>query len=104
MTLDTAFCMETGQVKTGENATDTFAKMLQEVTRITAPIAYGIVRVYPSVQSLVTGFEKGGRDILQAIPKSANKDGAVTDREVGRKVSRRVYNIFMGVDEGSTDI
>jgi crossover junction endonuclease EME1 len=104
MTLDTAFCMETGQVKTGENAADTFVKMLQEVTRITAPVAYGIAHVYPSVQSLVAGFEKGGKDILQAIRKSANKDGAVTDREVGKKVSRRVYNIFMGMDEGSTDI
>lgn len=104
MTLDTAFCMESGQVKTGADPADTFSKMLQEVNRITAPIAYGIAAEYPSAQKLVIGFEKEGKDMLQGLKKSANKDGAFTDREVGKKISRRLWGIFMGTDPGSTDI
>jgi crossover junction endonuclease EME1 len=107
MALDTAFCMETGQVKTGDNAADTFVKMLQEVNRITAPIAYGITAEYPSVQKLIRGFEAdvdGGKDLLTHLKKSANRDGAVTDREVGKRISRRLWGIFMGREEGSTDV
>ncbi|KJZ71918.1 hypothetical protein HIM_08674 [Hirsutella minnesotensis 3608] len=36
------FCMESGQVKTGDGSKDTYVKMLQEIVRITAPIAYGV--------------------------------------------------------------
>ena len=34
--MDTSFCMESGQVQVGNGAQDTFIKMLQEMTRITA--------------------------------------------------------------------
>lgn len=112
MTLDTAFCMESGQVKTGNDAADTFLKMLQEVNRITAPIAYGIAAAYPSASQLVAAFDQeqrlrgrdAARDLLQTLRKSANRDGAFTDRELGKRVSRRVWAIFMGRDEGSTDV
>jgi crossover junction endonuclease EME1 len=104
MALDTAFCMESGQVKTGHDVPDTFIKMLQEINRITAPIAYGIATKYPSATKLVHGFEREGKDMLMGLKKSANKDGAVTDRDVGRKISRRLWDIFMGTDEGSTDV
>ena len=104
MTLDTAFCMESGQVKTGADPADTFIKMLQEVNRITAPIAYGITAEYPTVQKLVKGFEEDGKDMLQSLKKSANKDGAFTDREVGKKISRRLWGIFMGTDPRSADV
>jgi crossover junction endonuclease EME1 len=104
MTLDTAFCMESGQVKTGADPADTFIKMLQEVNRITAPIAYGIAAEYPTAQKLVKGFEKEGKDMLQELKKSANKDGALTDREIGKKISRRLWGIFMNTDPESTDI
>ncbi|KAJ4306996.1 hypothetical protein N0V88_000370 [Collariella sp. IMI 366227] len=39
---DAGFCMETGQVRTGETPHDTYIRMLQEIGRVTAPIAYGI--------------------------------------------------------------
>ena len=104
MSLDTGFCMDAGQVKSGDNAADTFVKMLQEINRLTAPIAYGIAAEYPSVKSLVEGFEENGKDILMGLKKSANKDGALTDRDVGKKISRRVWGIFMGWDERSTDV
>ncbi|KFZ16735.1 hypothetical protein V502_04940 [Pseudogymnoascus sp. VKM F-4520 (FW-2644)] len=104
MALDTAFCMETGQIKTGEDAPDTYVRMLQEVNRVTAPIAYGIAAEYPSVKTLVEGLKKDGKDTLTHVRKSANKDGVFTDREVGKSVSKRVWSIFTGKDEGSTDV
>lgn len=104
LTLDASFCMETGQVKTGEGPADTFVKMLQEIARITAPVAYGIAARYDSVASLRKGLEKEGPLALQALRKSANRDGAFTDREVGQAVSRRVYKIFMGLDPASTEV
>ena len=47
--------MESGQVKTGENAADIYTKMLQEIIRITPSVAYGIAAEYPTVQKLVKG-------------------------------------------------
>ena len=102
--LDTAFCMESGQVKTGENAADTYTKMLQEIIRITAPIAYGIAAEYPTVQKLVKGLEENGPLALEDIRKCANKDGAFTDRRIGPSISKRVYNVFMGRHAASWDV
>ena len=102
--LSTAFCMETGQVKTGEDQADTFIKMLQEIVRVTPPIAYGIAEEYPSVVALMRGFQERGPLALKEIRKCANRDGALTDGMVGQAVSRRLYNIFMSLDPGETDI
>ncbi|KAK4455480.1 ERCC4 domain-containing protein [Podospora aff. communis PSN243] len=102
--VSAGFCMESGQVRTGENAKDTYLRMLQEVGRITAPIAYGIAGEFPTVSQLVEGLERGGPLVLQAVRKSANKDGAFSDRAIGPSVSRRLHKIFTGTDEMSTDI
>ncbi|KAH8684591.1 ERCC4 domain-containing protein [Tricladium varicosporioides] len=102
--LDTAFCMESGQVKTGDSHDDTFAKMLQEIMRITASVAYGIAAEYPSLQDLAKGLEKRGPLALEDLKKMANKDGAFTDRRIGPSISKRVYNVFMGKDPGSWDV
>lgn len=59
--------MESGQVKTGEDKDDTFVKMLQEVVRVTPPIAYGIASEYPSVLSLVKAFRKHGPLVLEDL-------------------------------------
>lgn len=67
MNLDASFCMESGQVKTGEDKDDTFIKMLQEVVRITPSIAYGIAAEHPSVISLIKAFRKHGRDVLEDL-------------------------------------
>jgi crossover junction endonuclease EME1 len=101
---DTAFCMDSGQVKTGDGAADTFVKMLQEILRITAPVAFGIVEEYPTVQALIKGFAQNGPLALEDCRKSANKDGAFTDRRVGPAISKRVYNVFMGRDPESWDV
>ncbi|KUI73902.1 Crossover junction endonuclease eme1 [Cytospora mali] len=99
-----AFCMESGQVRTGDSAADTYARMLQEIARVTAPIAYGIAGEFPTVAALVRGLEAGGPLVLEGIRKSANKDGAFTDRTIGPAVSRRLHKVFLGLDEASTDI
>ncbi|KAI0147714.1 hypothetical protein GGR57DRAFT_243054 [Xylariaceae sp. FL1272] len=101
---DAGFCMESGQVRTGDGARDTYIHMLQEVTRVTAPIAYGIANKYPSVAELVRGLEQDGPLALENCRKSANKDGALTDRCVGPSISKRIHKIFLGRDPASTDV
>ncbi|KAL1971332.1 hypothetical protein VTN77DRAFT_284 [Rasamsonia byssochlamydoides] len=101
---DSAFCMEVGQVKSGEDKADTFVKMLQEVNRVTAPMAYGIAAKYPSVTDLLRGMKQHGPSLLEDVRKSANKNGALTDSRIGPAVSRRLYKVFMGLDPSSTDI
>ena len=67
MELETSFCMEAGQVKTGEDKNDTFIKMLQEIVRVTAPVAHGIAAEYPDVPSLINGFKERGVMALQDL-------------------------------------
>ncbi|CAG8280318.1 unnamed protein product [Penicillium olsonii] len=62
-----AFCMDTGQVKTGVDKDDTFIKMLQEVNRVTAPMAYGIVGEYPCATNLARGMRIHGAMMLEDI-------------------------------------
>lgn len=54
-------------MKTGEDKNDTYLKLLQEVVRITAPIAYSIVAEYPSVVSLIAGMRRHGSSVLEDI-------------------------------------
>lgn len=85
-------------MKTGEDPTDTFVKMLQEMIRVTQAVAWGIVSEYPTVQQLVKGFEEHGPLALENCRKCANGNGAFQDKKIGPAISRRVYNIFMGED------
>lgn len=62
-----AFCMDTGQVKTGVDKQDTFIKMIQEVNRVTAPMAYGIAGQYPCVADLTRGMRMHGAMMLENI-------------------------------------
>ena len=59
--------MESGQIKTGEDKQDTYVKMLQEVVRVTAPVAYGIAADYPSVVSLTKVMRRHGPSALENI-------------------------------------
>ncbi|KAL8822916.1 MAG: hypothetical protein Q9191_006359 [Dirinaria sp. TL-2023a] len=67
MQMETTFCMESGQVKTGEDKDDTYVKMLQEVARITLSMANGIAMRYPNVGSLVQGLVDHGPLALEDI-------------------------------------
>lgn len=106
---DTAsFCMESGQVRTGEDKADTFVKMLQEINRVTPPVAYGVAARYPSVTDLFRAMRRAGPQdgplLLQDVPKSANRNGAATDSRIGPALSRRMYRVLMGTDPGATDV
>lgn len=69
---DAAFCMEVGQVKSGEDNADTFIKMLQEVHRLTAPVAYGIAAYYPTATALVNGMKVKGPLMLEDVKVSSD--------------------------------
>ncbi|KAF3385279.1 hypothetical protein F1880_002489 [Penicillium rolfsii] len=101
---DAAFCMENGQVKTGDNKLDTFVKMLQEVNRVTASMAYGITSRYSSVTDLVRGMQMHGPTMLEDVKKSANRNGALSDARIGPAASKRLYKVFTGLDPTSTDV
>lgn len=103
-TAGARFCMDSGQVRTGENTQDTYVRMLQEIVRVTAPIAYGVASELSTVTKLVEGLETKGPTALEQVRKSANKDGAFSDRTIGQAVSKRLYKIFTGTDETSTDV
>ena len=70
MNINATFCMESGQVKTGEGPADTFVKMLQEVVRVTLPMAQGIAEKYPDVTSLMKAFRRDGPLILENVSVS----------------------------------
>jgi crossover junction endonuclease EME1 len=101
-----SFCMESGQVKVGDGTRDTYARMLQEINRITAPIAYGIMGEFESVGDLVRGMESGGPLRLEDVRKCVDREGTVGDdaRRIGPSVSKRVWGIFTGRDEGSMNV
>ena len=67
MNAEATFCMDSGQIRCGDDEKDTFVKMLQQVTRVTPSMAVGIVSVYPSVGALVRAFEKEGPLILEDV-------------------------------------
>ncbi|KAJ9144819.1 Crossover junction endonuclease eme1 [Coniochaeta hoffmannii] len=98
------FCMEAGQVKTGDGKRDTYVRMLQEITRVTAPIAYGIAGEFGSVADLVRGLEEGGPLRLEDVRRCVDLQGTVGDKRVGQAVSKRVWKVFTGRDEGSMDV
>ena len=59
--------MDVGQFKSGDDKDDTFIKMLQEIVRVTASIAYGIAAEYPNVVSLVAAFKEHGPLVLEDL-------------------------------------
>ncbi|KAJ5945674.1 hypothetical protein N7454_002513 [Penicillium verhagenii] len=101
---DAAFCMDVGQVKSGEDNSDTFVKMLQEINRVTASMSYGIAGQYPCVTDLIRGMRMHGPTALEDVRKSANRNGALTDSRVGPAASKRLYKVFTGLDPTSTDV
>lgn len=102
--LSAGFCMESGQVRTGDDSNDTYIRMLQEIARVTAPIAHGIAAEFGSVSKLVTGLASGGPGRLEGIRKTVNREGTLSDRTVGQAVSKRMHKVFTGRDEMSTDV
>lgn len=103
-TLEAAYCTDLGQVKTGADAANTYLLMLQQIHKLTEPVAAAIVAEYPSLPSLIAGFRSAGPEMLQDLHPLMRKDGAATDRRIGPQMSRRVYAVFFGLDPKSTDV
>lgn len=53
---------------------------------------------------LIWGGGLGYKADATMMQKSANRDGRTSDARLGPAVSKRVWKIFTGRDEGSTDI
>ncbi|VBB77714.1 Putative Crossover junction endonuclease EME1 [Podospora comata] len=98
------FCMDSGQVRTGTETKDIYVRMLQEIGRVTKPIAVGIAQEYGSVSRLKRAMEEEGPLIWETVRKGTNRDGGFSDRAVGQAISRRVHKILLGRDGGSSDI
>ena len=61
---DTSFCTDVGQVRTGNDVEDTYFKMLQEITRVTAGVANGITGEYKSVRELMNACRHEGELVI----------------------------------------
>ncbi|KAK4227958.1 hypothetical protein QBC38DRAFT_443184 [Podospora fimiseda] len=90
------FCMDSGQIKAGNDAKDMYIKMLQEISHVTKSVADGIASEFESVSKLVKGFEERGDKVLKGVSNSANRDGTFSDRLVGKDLSKRVARVFTG--------
>jgi crossover junction endonuclease EME1 len=101
--LDTAFCMETGQVTVGKDKTDTYIRMLQEIVRVTPPVAMGIQRQYNTVGELTRGLRDNGPLALEDVEKTAHGNSNVTGGRIGPALSKRIWKIFTGLDPSSSD-
>lgn len=96
--------MDGGQVRSGEDGRDAYVRLLQEIGRVTAPVAYGVAAEFGSVRALVEGLEARGPMGLADVRKGVNREGELGERTVGQALSRRIYKVFMGRDEESTDV
>jgi len=65
--LEAGFCIDVGQVKTGDDKEDTYRKMLQQIVRVTPAVASGVAAKYPDVLSLVKGMRKHGACALEDL-------------------------------------
>lgn len=107
------FCTTTGQFRTGQGSPlETWLLMLEKLPRLTLSMAQGIVAAgYESPAALLHGFkaleERDGKreamGLLEDVRKAANKDGAWSERRLGKELSRRLYKVFMGTEAGSMD-
>ncbi|KAK6074516.1 ERCC4 domain-containing protein [Seiridium cupressi] len=104
ISTDAGFSVESGQVKTGDTVKETYILMLQEVARVTAPMAYGIAAEYSTITDLLRGLERAGPLALEDLRKSANRDGRLTDQRIGPAISKRLYKILTCRDPTSTEV
>lgn len=98
-----SFYMGAGSYKTGEDAEETFCRMLEGQQRVTPSIAQSIASQWPSPRELVVAFRGSDNLMLQDVRKSTNKDGGYSDKRIGPVISRRMFKVFLGRDSEATD-
>jgi len=124
MNHDTSFCADVGQVRTGTDVEDTYFKMLQEITRVTAGVANGIIGEYKSVRELMNACRDEGELVIADLEVGcsfittlllrltcmlnpskimAGKTGVSSGRKIGQATSKRLHRFFTGQDPDSTD-
>ncbi|RPB19631.1 hypothetical protein L211DRAFT_793911 [Terfezia boudieri ATCC MYA-4762] len=103
---DTSFCADVGQVRTGNDVEDTYFKMLQEITRVTAGVANGIIGEYKSVRELMNACRDEGEltCMLNTAKIMASKTGISSGRKIGQATSKRLHQIFTGQNPDSADL
>ncbi|CAK7234285.1 hypothetical protein SCUCBS95973_008883 [Sporothrix curviconia] len=99
-----SFCMDSGQIATGDDPQDLYTLILQQVARVTEPVALGVAARFGNIPQLVQGFQEEGPLALEAALKSRNRNGALSDRTIGPALSRRLHKVFLGRDPTSTDV
>ena len=97
-----SFYMGSGQFKGGDDAQETFCRMLEEQQRVTPSIAQSIVSGYSSPRELVEAFRRKDNMMLENMRKSTNKDGGYSDKRIGPVISKRMYKVFLGRDPEAT--
>ena len=99
-----SFCMDSGQIATGDDPQHLYTLILQQVSRVTEPVALGVAARFGNIPRLVQGFREEGPLALEAVLKSRNRNGALSDRTIGPALSRRLHKVFMGRDAESTEV
>ncbi|KAF8456871.1 ERCC4 domain-containing protein [Terfezia claveryi] len=100
---DTSFCADVGQVRTGNDVEDIYFKMLQEITRVTAGVANGIIGEYKSVPELMKACRDEGELVIANLEIIASKTGTSSGRKIGQATSKRLHQIFTGQNPDSAD-
>jgi hypothetical protein len=88
MFLDRSFCMEAGQFKSGSNVDDTYQKMLQQVHRVTPPVADAITGTYKTVHALIRAFQRSGPDVLENLQVYSQLCRVLIIAEINRRGNR----------------
>ncbi|KAF9124098.1 hypothetical protein BGW39_008441 [Mortierella sp. 14UC] len=84
-------------IKSGVNYDDTWAKSLEQIHMLTPNIAEGIVSVYPTIRSLYEGYRRC-RSVYEAMNMLENVHVPTANRALGKTMSKKVYDVFMGED------
>ncbi|KAF9911798.1 hypothetical protein EC991_002100 [Linnemannia zychae] len=84
-------------IKSGVGYDDTWAKSLEQIHMLTPNIAEGIVAVYPTVRSLYEGYRRC-RSVYEAMYMLENVELLGSNRIIGKTMSKKVYDVFMGED------
>ncbi|KAK3841855.1 MAG: hypothetical protein J3R72DRAFT_149551 [Linnemannia gamsii] len=82
-------------IRSGVDIKDTWIKSLQQIHMVTPNMAEGIADEYPTIRALYEGYRRcsnvyAAQGMLEGVQ--------VHNKKIGRVISKRVYEVFMGED------
>ncbi|EPX72161.1 Holliday junction resolvase subunit Eme1 [Schizosaccharomyces octosporus yFS286] len=83
---------EIGHVKSADRAENTLNFMLRQLLRVTPNISNAICDYFPSIPKLIQHLKANGEESLSNIMITT----AISERNLGTALSRRIFNTFMG--------